>query len=356
MVKIGKSLKEIDGMPLPNQQLLLELRNRLVNEELDYNREDFRVVHDTNFPLLNQCQSEAYEVIMDSVYENRGHLIFIHGRAGNRENISLENTSSGIATLLLPNGRTTHSRFRIPLDVTAKSTCEIRHGTQLAELLQNNSLIIWDEAPMAHIYCFEALDKSLHNILSTRYEDSKSRPFGGLTVVCGGDFRQILLVIPRGDGSYYDNFEDEMLKLPSDICLEQSEHPIQSILEAVYPSLLDNYKDPSYLTERAILTPKNDMVQELNECIVDIIPGEGRTYLSSDNVCKVLLLRNINQTEGLCNGTRLIVTLLRKWSVREDIISGSHTGKDVTIPRIIMSPSDSKWPFKLNRRQIPLAP
>ena len=71
MVKMGKGLKEIDGMPLPNQQLLRELRNRLVNEELDYNREDLRVVHDTNFPLLNPCQREAYEAIMDSVYEDR---------------------------------------------------------------------------------------------------------------------------------------------------------------------------------------------------------------------------------------------------------------------------------------------
>ncbi|XP_024979018.1 uncharacterized protein LOC112516232 [Cynara cardunculus var. scolymus] len=383
MEKMGKSLKEINGMPLPNQQLLLELQNRLVNEELDHNREDLRVVHDTNFPLLNQCQSEAYEAIMDYGYEGRGHLIFYHGRGvtgktflwktivarlRSEGKIVLPIALSGIAALLLLNGRTSHSRFRIPLDVTAESTCEISHGTQLAELLQKKTfLIIWDEAPMAHRYCLEALDKSLRDILSTRYEDSKSRPFGGLTVVWGSNFRQILPVIPRGDGSYFDNFEDEMLKLPSDICLEQFEHPILSILEAVYPSLLDNYKDPSYITERAILTPKNDMVQELNECIMDIISGEGRTYLSSDNVCKgnvqsndedllystellnslrfsgipnhdihlkvgapVMLLRNINQIEGLCNGTRLIVTLLGKWSVRGDIISGSHTVSRVT--------------------------
>ena len=126
---------------------------------------------------------------------------------------------------------------------------------------------------------------------------------------------------------------------------------------------------------------------------MDILPGEGVTYLSSDTVCKgslqtceedllypteflnslrfsgipnhhihlklgtpVMLLRNLNQTEGLCNGTRMIITLLGKWSVRGDIISGSNLGKNVTIPRIIMSPNESKWPFKLNRRQLPLAP
>lgn len=86
----------------------------------------------------------------------------------------------------------------MPIDLTADSTCEIRHGTQLAKLLQKTSLIIWDEAPMAHKFCFEALDKSLKDILKTRYNGSIDKPFGGLTVVCGGDFRQILPVIPKG--------------------------------------------------------------------------------------------------------------------------------------------------------------
>ena len=68
-----------------------------------------------------------------------------------------------------------------------------------------------------------------------------------------------------------------------------------------------------------------------------------------------MLLRNLNQTEELCNGTRLMITHLGKWSVNANIISGKNIGTTVTIPRIIMSPNDSKWPFKLNRRQLPLA-
>ncbi|XP_059287761.1 uncharacterized protein LOC132041032 [Lycium ferocissimum] len=135
------------------------------------------------------------------------------------------------------------------------------------------------------------------------------------------------------------------------------------------------------------------MVHELNGTIMKMIPGEGRTYFSSDNVCKasvntndeeilypteflnnlrflgipnhdihlkvgtpVMLLRNLNQTEGLCNGTRLIVTHLGMWSVTANIISGKNIGSRVTIPRIIMSPNESKWPFNLKRHQLPLAP
>uniref|UniRef100_A0A803PFI8 ATP-dependent DNA helicase n=1 Tax=Cannabis sativa TaxID=3483 RepID=A0A803PFI8_CANSA len=352
-----------------------------------------------------------------------------------------------IAALLLPNGRTAHSRFRIPLDVTAESTCDIRQGTLLAGLLMKTSLIIWDEAPMANKFCFEALDKTLRDILRTRYENNSNKPFGGLTVVCGGDFRQILPVVPKGtradivdaslnssylwpyfkiyqlnqnmrlyngsvsgseaakiasfdkwmlqigDGSLYDDKEKELIKIPTDISIKPSQDPVKAIVEAIYPSLLHRYNDPAYLKERAILTPKNEMVHELNEMIMNELPGEGRTYLSSDSICKasvntndedllypveflqslkfngvpnhdirlkegapVMLLRNLNQTEGLCNGTRLIITRLGKWSVRADIISGKNIGQNVTIPRIIMSPNESRWPFKLNRRQLPLAP
>ena len=68
-----------------------------------------------------------------------------------------------------------------------------------------------------------------------------------------------------------------------------------------------------------------------------------------------MLLRNLNQTEGLCNGTRLMITHLGKWSVNANIISSKNIGTRVTIRRLIMSPNDSKWPFKLNRRQLPIA-
>lgn len=73
-----------------------------------------------------------------------------------------------------------------------------------------------------------------------------------------------------------------------------------------------------------------------------------------------MLLKNLNQTEGLCNGTRMIATHLGKWSIRgdirDDIISGINIRQNVTIPRIIMSPNESRRPFKLNRQQLPLAP
>ncbi|XP_049362072.1 uncharacterized protein LOC125826778 [Solanum verrucosum] len=462
LLKIGRSLKDIEGMPLPDSALMRNVGNRLINEELDYDKDKLQILHDQSLALLNACQRPAYEAIITSVDNEEGKLFFIHGHGGtgktflwntiiskirSQSKIVLPVATSGITALLLPNGRTAHSRFHIPLDITPESTCEIKQGSQLAELLKKTALIIWDEAPMANKLCFEALDRTLRDILRDRYENSAMKPFGGITFVCGGDFRQILPVIPKGtrgdivdaalncsqlwpyfsiyeltenmrlscgkvrgsearkiasfdkwllqigDGSVYADNKKDLIHVPADVYIPTSHNQIESIVEAVYPSLLQNYNDPSYLKERAILTPKNEMVHELNEKILKLIPGEGRTYYSSDNVCKtsvntneedilypteflnnlrfpgipnhdihlkvgspVMLLRNLNQTEGLCNGTRLIITHLGIWSVTANIISGKNIGSRVTIPRIIMSPNDSKWPFKLNRRQLPLAP
>lgn len=86
-----------------------------------------------------------------------GRLIFIHDHGGtgktflwntiiskirSQSKIVFPVATSGIAALLLPNSRTDHSRFYIPLDITAESTCEIKQGSNLAELLKKISLII----------------------------------------------------------------------------------------------------------------------------------------------------------------------------------------------------------------------
>lgn len=97
-----------------------------------------------------------------------------------------------------PGGRTAHSRFDISIDLSDTSTCGIRPKSQLAELLRQTSLIIWDEAPMDHKHAFEAVDKSLRDIMGTKDTDLRSKLFGGKTMLVGGDFRQVLPVVAKG--------------------------------------------------------------------------------------------------------------------------------------------------------------
>lgn len=67
-----------------------------------------------------------------------------------------------------------------------------------------------------------------------------------------------------------------------------------------------------------------------------------------------MLLRNLNQKKGLCNGTCLIVLYLGEHVIRGEIVTGSHIGHKVDLPRIILSESVTKHPFTLERRQFPI--
>ncbi|XP_028058188.1 uncharacterized protein LOC114262047 [Camellia sinensis] len=100
--------------------------------------------------------------------------------------------SSGIVSLLLVGGRTAHSTFSIPLDVLENSLCGFSKQSLQAELFTETKLIIWDEVPMQHRHCVEVVYRILRDI----YDSEK--PFGGITVVLGGDFRQILPVMSKG--------------------------------------------------------------------------------------------------------------------------------------------------------------
>ena len=68
----------------------------------------------------------------------------------------------------------------------------------------------------------------------------------------------------------------------------------------------------------------------------------------------VMLLRNLNQSMGLCNGTRLLITRLGERLLECVILTGSNIGENVYIPRIALNTTNVKWPFTLQRRQFPI--
>ncbi|XP_072087306.1 uncharacterized protein [Arachis hypogaea] len=69
-----------------------------------------------------------------------------------------------------------------------------------ADLFIQSNLIIWDETPMLNKMCFEALDQTLRDLMSVTDQHKTHQPFGGKVVDLGGDFRQMLPVIPKGSG------------------------------------------------------------------------------------------------------------------------------------------------------------
>jgi len=162
-------------------------------------------------PQVNSEQRVVYDNVMATV---NCPAFFVDGLGGTGKTflyncllsamraqgqVTVAVASSGIATLLLDRGCTTHSHFKIPVQgLNSTSTCYISRDFELVALLQAAALIVWDEAIMMHMHVFEAVNRSLQDIMVVINPTFKFLPFRGLVVVFGGDFRQILLVVPCG--------------------------------------------------------------------------------------------------------------------------------------------------------------
>lgn len=163
----GKSLRDYPSMPYPEDVDVAFLGNSLLANELNYDRALLKEDHSRFFTMLNDQQLFAYNSIMETLNSGRGQVFFLYGYGGtgktfvwktlsaalrSRGDIVLNVASSGIASLLLPGGRTAHSKFSIPLNLNENSTCNIQQKSDNAELILKAKLIIWDEAPMMHRY------------------------------------------------------------------------------------------------------------------------------------------------------------------------------------------------------------
>ncbi|XP_019196006.1 PREDICTED: uncharacterized protein LOC109189834 [Ipomoea nil] len=430
---MGKSLKDFQSMPLPDLENHARTTNRLIQEELAY---DINVMREENDKLVQQLTEEQraiYDNVLQDAENNLGGLFFVYGYGGTRKTflwralsstlrlkgeIVLNVASSCIASLLLPGGRTAHSRFAMPIAVNEDSTCNISQSSHLAQCIMQSKLIIWDEAPMMHKFFFEALDRSMRDIMRAKNPKSLDITFGGKTVVLGGDFRQILPVIPKGmrqdivrantevkeieefakwianigDGTIGDSLHGECeINIPEEFVLTCVEDPISTIVDSIFPMFRSGHSDIQYLKDRAILAPSLDIVDAVNEYMNDYNNAEGRTYLSWDSVCKsdsnvdmladlhtpeflnglrcsgvpnhsltlkvgsrVMLLRNVDHSLGLCNGTRMIISKLADHVLEAQILCGASAGTKVLIPKMSLTPSNPRLPFKFQRKQFPL--
>ncbi|XP_057432073.1 uncharacterized protein LOC130724815 [Lotus japonicus] len=390
----GKSLKDFDGMPVVDADLLAEYGNVLLFNELNFDTTEMSQLHSDCINRLNSGKTFLWKTLTYRLRSER--------------KIVLNVASSGIASLLLPGGRTAHSLFSIPLNLNEDSCCCIPQGSPKAELLQAASLIIWDEAPMVNKYAFEALDRTLRDIMSTKVPDSMHRPFGGKTVVLGGDFRQILPVIPKGcraeivmstinssrlwscckvltltenmrlmrnsseqdvnevrmfaewvldlgDGKLGEHSDGESdITIPDEFMIPLSSNPISDIVDSVYPGINQNVTDAKYYSNKAILAPTLEAVDSINQHVLSMFPGLPDHKLLVKVGAPVMLMRNLDISAGLCNGTRLIVEHLCPNVIGAIVITGTHIGTKVFIPRMNLMPSDPTMPIKFMRRQFPL--
>ncbi|XP_072058023.1 uncharacterized protein [Arachis hypogaea] len=188
-------------------------QNKLILDELRYDRALLAKQHKKFLSQIYTNQNHVYDKIIAAITSNSGGVFFLYGYGGtgkifvwktlsaalrSKGEIVLTVASSGIALLLLPGGRIAHFRFAIPLTPDECATCNIKQGNPLARLISIRKLIIWDETPIMNRFCFEALDRTIRDLLRHTNDASLHLPFGGKTVVLGGNFRQIPPIITKG--------------------------------------------------------------------------------------------------------------------------------------------------------------
>ncbi|EOA14856.1 hypothetical protein CARUB_v10028177mg [Capsella rubella] len=144
--------------------------------------------------------------------------------------------------------------------------------------------------------------------------------------------------------------------------------------------MLSPSSQSGFFKQRAILSPRNEDVDKINQSMLSQLPYvyyncDERRYLSSNSIetsdtsvfddmvysqeyltitnvsglpkheltlkkgAPIMFLRNIDPKGGLCNGTRLIVTQMANHIIEARIVTGN----------------DAKFPFRMRRRQFPVA-
>ncbi|CAI0549490.1 unnamed protein product [Linum tenue] len=199
-------------------------------------------------------------------------------------------------------------------------------------------------------------------------------------------------ILKIGDGIGSNVFGESTIKIPTDLCIQPRDTPISDVVNSTYPDLSTCYADYKYLVERAILAPHHEAVSTINSHVLLQFPGESRCYLSSDSIevdpgqpnimesdysteflnslrvgnfpdhdlklkigCPVILLRNLDESIGLVNGTRLVITKLGTWFIEVEILTGTNIGERVFLPRLKLSERFKSLHYTLMRRQYPIA-
>ncbi|GBN63092.1 hypothetical protein AVEN_138094-1 [Araneus ventricosus] len=142
---------------------------------------------------------------------------------------------------------------------------------------------------------------------------------------------------------------------------------------------------PQELKDRAVLTVNNERSMEINNKVLEFMPGNETVYKAFDMimsedpqdqltfpeeflnslkptglppyelklkiVCIIMLLRNLAPSKGLCNGTCLIITKLQQNIIQAKSIDGTET---FFIPQIPLIPSQTNMPSKFKRKPFPM--
>jgi hypothetical protein len=380
---------------------------------------------------LNEEQKLAYQSIREDIDSRNPSLHFLDGPAGSGKTYlyqglhlfmqsrgieSINLAFTGIAASLLPQGTTVHNYFGLPLNVDEKTTIRMGHRSRKYEKLRTAAAIIWDEISLTPKAVFDEVDRFLREV-----SDQPDVPFGGKILIAGGDFRQCLPIVRNASRSQIiaasvkassiwtqfhihsltrnmrvgqnverQGFSQWLMNVGNGVEEEVDTSAYEVDMEKLISNVFGDVDltDHDIIKDRAILCASNEDTFQINERVLQLLPGLARDYFSSDCIedpssadnmyysteflhsltpsgfprhllrlkigCPIILLRNLDVTNGLTNGTRLVVT-----EMYENLLVGKRLSRFagdslVYIPKIDLISCDPRLPIQLRRRTFPV--
>ena len=141
---------------------------------------------------------------------------------------------------------------------------------------------------------------------------------------------------------------------------------------------------------KAIICPTNKDAQEINQHMMQQLPGQAFQYFSYDKILNtknahnyptewlnkqevssmpphylelrvgapIMLIRNLDPANGHVNGSRYIIRKLTPHVIYAELATGPKEmiGNFLMIPRIIFHPEDPSLPLEFERKQFPIRP
>ena len=333
----GKSVEDF-GLPMPDTTVT-DQDCRILREETVFDMNLLQSIVDTNLPNLNDEQSAAFHEVVNSVENDLGLMIALDAPAGTGKTylistilayvrskgyVALATATSGIAATLLMNGRTLHSRCKVPVtELHDTSMCNVTKRDQTGQLFQKTNLLIIDEVTMANKNVYETVERTFRDIRGN------DRTFGGVTVLFSGDWRQILpvvrhgsradivnaclkasalwadvkvmqlsknmrvnphevefaqelLTIGEGRHSLHEDLGEYKIQLHEEYLL--THNTIDALCDFVWEDFDNSHNSPEWLSTRAVLCPTNKEAEDVNNHMMAKFPGVARTYKSADRI------------------------------------------------------------------------
>merc|ERR1711884_775478 len=387
----------------------------VIREELDYVFEDLERVRDERLPTFTEEQREVYETILNAVRNQESQQVFIDARGGCGKTylinallavvrtlepggcIALAMATTGIAANLLDLGRTFHSRMKAPLNAAEDSCLAISAQSSLAKLIRRAKLLLIDgdfrqclpivknaTRPGIVKHCINQSSLWSHfrilklstNMRVNATGDGKLEEFDKWTLKIGnGEIESATLPNNMIATKISPNTNDD---------LQSEVKAMEEFCNKIFPNIETNIPDGKWLEGRTILAATNKEVDMINDHIIKKLPGNAEVFASADELehsedllrfnveylntltpngfpthnlilkagQPLMLLRNLNARQGLCNGTRLIYE--RALDNKLLICKVAGTERTVFIPRIILIPKSGEYPFGWQRRQFPV--